>query len=207
MKMLLILSIFLISCTANVERSGVEQTKTKKNVANGSQPAIPSETKRDEANKGIVRLAPKEFTELPAEIVADLEKRGCTIPQSYMQDAKHNVIKGEFKKAGQQDIALLCSKDSVSGILIYWNKSAQDATMIKANEDKDRLVDVGDGRIMYDRSIAAIDKAGIERYQKEFDGPQPEVLDHDGIGDGYGETGSEIHYLDGDQWILLAGSD
>ncbi|MEK7855151.1 MAG: hypothetical protein AAB288_03600, partial [Acidobacteriota bacterium] len=54
-----------------------------------------------------VRLAPRKFTQLPQTIIADLEKRGCSIPQSCMWTKPHNIARGEFKRKGQKDWAVL----------------------------------------------------------------------------------------------------
>ncbi len=49
------------------------------------------------ADLTIKRLPPKAFPQLLGDIVRNLEKRGCTIPQSFVP-TPHNVILGEFTK-------------------------------------------------------------------------------------------------------------
>ena len=58
---------------------------------------------------------------MPANLVQDLQRRGCTIPQEHFTKEPHNVIRGEFAKPGQTDWAVLCSINRVSSILVYWN--------------------------------------------------------------------------------------
>jgi hypothetical protein len=70
----------------------------------------------EDADRQIVRLPPKAFPELPAKLRVDLERRGCTIPQVPVVNGRHNVIKGEFSKAGQTDWAVLCSIGRVSSM-------------------------------------------------------------------------------------------
>jgi hypothetical protein len=55
------------------------------------------------AVRHVVRLKPTVFPELPKNLMAALQRRGCTIPQVPMIDGRHNVIKGEFSKPGQTD--------------------------------------------------------------------------------------------------------
>ena len=62
------------------------------------------------ADRDIRRLPPSAFPQLPANLVQDLQRRGCTIPQAHHKKQPHNVIKGEFAKPGQTDWAVLCSE-------------------------------------------------------------------------------------------------
>src|SRR6266571_7420509 len=75
----------------------------------------------ERADRQIVRLSPTAFPELPTNVLVELQRRGCTIPQVPM--VAQNVIKGEFSKPGQTDWAVLCSVNRVSSILIFWNGS------------------------------------------------------------------------------------
>src|SRR5437773_4814742 len=71
----------------------------------------------------ITRLSPAAVPELPANLVQELQRRQCTIPQEAVQKKPNNVIKGEFARPGQTDWAVLCSVKSVSTILLFWNGS------------------------------------------------------------------------------------
>jgi hypothetical protein len=63
--------------------------------------------KFDEAERRIVRLSPRAFGELPGNVVQELQRRGCTIPQESYSKRRNNVIKGRFAKPGQTDWAVL----------------------------------------------------------------------------------------------------
>jgi hypothetical protein len=45
---------------------------------------LPEDLKRkfDEAERRIVRLSPTAFPELPRNVVRELQRRGCTVPQT-----------------------------------------------------------------------------------------------------------------------------
>jgi len=54
----------------------------------------------------VLRLRPTAFPEPPKNLITELERRGCTVPQPYTS-RKANVIRGEFAKPGQTDWAVL----------------------------------------------------------------------------------------------------
>src|SRR5688572_21225806 len=76
--------------------------------------------KFDEAERRIVRLPASAFPELPRHLAAELERRGCTIPQESYTKKRNNVIQGEFARPGQKDWAALCSSGGSSSILVFW---------------------------------------------------------------------------------------
>ena|SRR5256885_1822750 len=86
------------------------------------------------AETQITRLSPTAFPELPANLVQELQRRGCTIPQeAYSETQPNNVIKGEFARPGQTDWAVLCSVKGVSTILVFWNASEINPAAIAPN--------------------------------------------------------------------------
>ena len=66
--------------------------------------------------------SPAAFPELPANLVQELQRRQCTIPQETFSKKRNNVIKGEFARPGQTDWGVLCSVKGVSTILVFWNE-------------------------------------------------------------------------------------
>jgi hypothetical protein len=76
---------------------------------------IPEDQKRkfDEAERRIVRLAPTAFPELPGNVVQELQRRGCTIPQESYTKGRNNVIKGRFAKPGAKRIGLFYVRSKV----------------------------------------------------------------------------------------------
>src|SRR5689334_3061962 len=80
-----------------------------------AQGAAPDFARADSAT---VRLAPSSFPQLPEGIRKDLERRTCTIPQTYLKYGPHNVVRGPFTAKGRDDWAVLCSVGRVSRILV-----------------------------------------------------------------------------------------
>ncbi len=62
-----------------------------------AQAPVELQRKFDEAARHIVRLSPADFKELPSNLVRELERRSCAIPQDYT-NVRGNVIRGDFKK-------------------------------------------------------------------------------------------------------------
>ena len=164
----------------------------------------------EEADRAVLRLPPNAFTELPAGIVAELNRRGCTIPQAGIAgvvEGPHNVIKGHFMKPGQMDWAVLCSVNRVSSILIFWNGSPSNASEIEKREDIIQLQGVGENRIAYSRLITPAGAKFIQERAVGNAGPEPPPLDHQGINDAFLEKGSEVEYFYNGGWLSLSGDD
>lgn len=154
-----------------------------------------------------IRLAPREFSQLPRAIVTDLEKRGCTIPQSYMWTKPHNIAHGAFRQKGQKDWAVLCSVKRSSAILIYWNSTPKDVSKIARRKDSDYLRASDPGKIGYSRIIGVADAKFIIDHYKAYGGTEPPKLTHQGLEDGWAETASAVHYLHRGKWLKLQGAD
>src|SRR5918993_661210 len=75
------------------------------------------------ADEATLRLKPTAFSQLPKNIVLYLQKRNCTVPQTFGNHTPHNVIRGQFARKGQFDWVILCSRNRVSSILVFWNGS------------------------------------------------------------------------------------
>ena len=52
----------------------------------------------DRADRETKRLSPASVVSLPSAIRADLERRGCTIPQPALATEPMNVIRGQFTR-------------------------------------------------------------------------------------------------------------
>jgi hypothetical protein len=160
----------------------------------------------EKANRDVVRLAPSSFNQLPKNVMQELERRNCTIPQHYAWHQPDNVISGEFLKKGQKDWAVLCSVRLKSSILVLPSSAPQNAFKLAEDEDLNSLEGIGDGKIGYSRAIGPVGDAFIQEHYKNYDGPKPPPIDHLGIEDGT-ESGSVVHYYYQNKWLQLAGAD
>ena len=135
-------------------------------------------------------LEPKQVRELPAVIRTDLEKRGCKIPRFTKWDARHNVIQGQFLKAGERDWAVLCRQQNKSSILIYPNSATADVQLLRS-EDHDPY------RIIHTATAFVLQKRAIRDKLTESL-PQ---FDHDGIEDGPIKRNAIVLYFRDGEWI------
>lgn len=159
------------------------------------------------ADRQVVRLSPAAFPELPNNLRAELQRRGCTIPQLSMTKEHHNVIKGEFVKPGQTDWAVLCSIGRVSAILVFWNASEINPGRIAEMKDIDLLQGAGGDKIVYSRAITPVGKAYITVHYEGNGGPPPPPIDHQGIDDAFVGKASVVNYLYQGKWLHLTGAD
>ncbi len=155
----------------------------------------------------IVRLSPTAFPELPANLVPELQRRQCTIPQETFSKGRNNVIKGEFAKTGQTDWAVLCSVKGVSTILVFWNGSENNPAAIAPAADDGFVQFIGRGQWGYSRGIASVGRDYIMRHYEAHGGPKPPPIDHLGINDMFIEKGSVVWYFYQGRWLKLTGAD
>ena len=160
------------------------------------------------ADAATTRLPPTAFPQLPRRIMHHLQARGCTVPQSYGSSVPHNVISGEFARKGQKDWAVLCSKNKVSSILVFWGGSTKSVAQIAGAEDRGFLQGIdGAGKIGFSRVIGVVDRKHILRNYKEYGGPKPPPIDHQGIDDAFMEKASTARYYYRGKWLELQGAD
>lgn len=155
----------------------------------------------------IVRLSPAAIRGLPANVVKELQRRGCTIPQETYSRKSNNVIKGEFAKPGQMDWAVLCSVKGVSTILVFWNGSDKNPAAVAAMEDHIYIQAFRKDQSWYSRGIRPVGKDFIMRHYEAYGGPKPPPINHQGIDDAFIEKGSVVWYFYNGQWLKLSGAD
>ena len=163
-------------------------------------------------DREIRRLPPESFPALPPAVAAELRRRGCLVPQTWMADRigePHNVISGEFERPGQTDWAVLCSIKGTSSLLVFWDGRAADVEQVPGGTVPDEvyLQGVGGGRFGFGRLIQAVGRDVILRYLADNTGEESSPIDHQGINDAFLEKGSTVHYRSGGQWLRLPGAD
>jgi len=135
-------------------------------------------------------LEPKQVRELPALIKADLEKRGCRIPRFTRWDARHNVIQGQFLKAGQRDWAVLCRHQDKSSILLYPGSATADVQTVRSEDhDPYRIIHTATAFVLHKRAI------------RDNPAEPPPQFDHDGIEDGPIQKAAIVLYYRDGEWI------
>lgn len=166
-----------------------------------------SQDKWEVADSNIKRLPPNAFTQLPRNILRYLEANRCTIPQYYADQRPHNVIHGQFARKGQYDWAVLCSRNRISSIIVFWNGSAKKRSEIVKSADRIYLQGDERGGPGFSRVIGVVGKKFILDHYRAYGGPKPPPITHQGIDDGFMEKGSVVLYYHRHKWLELQGSD
>ena len=163
---------------------------------------------RATADSAPIRLPPTAFSRLPKNVVSFLQRRGCTVPQTYLSRKPHNVVHGEFRRRGQTDWAVLCSRDGESSILVFWRGSTKSVSEIARAPDEGYMQTVAGGaKVGYSRMIEAVGRGYIISHYKSYGGPKPPPIDHQGIDDIYAEKASVVRYRYRGRWLELQGAD
>lgn len=156
-------------------------------------------------------MRPTAFQQLPKNLIADLQRRGCTIPQVPsdvdMTKVRQSVIHGEFQKPGQTDWAVLCSVGRASTVLVYWNGSEIQPAEIARMDDSDGLQGWTGGKMVYSRLIDSVGKPYIIEHYQAYGGPKPPPIDHQGINDVFVGKASVVWYWYQGKWLQLSGAD
>ncbi len=160
-----------------------------------------------EADKNTLRLSPSDFPDLPPEIAGFLAEGGYTIPQCFDTEEPHNVIRGEFTVPGQTDWAVLASKERVSAIFVFRGGSIEDYYKLAEAPDKNYLEGVGGNKIGFFRAIGLADEKFIIGHYQAYGGTKPPPIDHFGIEDTFGYSGSRVWYWHEGKWMKLTGAD
>jgi len=179
-------------------------------VATAAAAQIPPGADWERADAETVRLAPEKIEALPLAVRQELTRLGCTIPQE--RDAAsgrpHNFITGRFFSPSQTDIAVLCSRNRVSWILVFSPGSTRPVAQLQEVPDQNYLQVVEpNGRIGFSRLLGVANAEAIRRHHADHDGPELPPLDHDGIEDAFTDKASSVWYWYEGRWLQLAGSD
>jgi len=167
------------------------------------------------ADSAVVRLAPAAFPALPVEVRRDLDRRGCRVPQSYLDSLPHNVVHGAITATGRADWAVLCSIAGRSRILVYQHvvgrvadtthvdslEVARDANYLQSGVKPGAPAGIG-----FSRHIDLVPIARIRRGLRQL-GERNPTVDHAGIEDAFLEKASEVLYLVNGSWRKLPGAD
>jgi hypothetical protein len=161
----------------------------------------------EQADATTVRLKPAAFADLSPPVRESLERRGCVVPQSYSNKIPHNVVRGRFTSRTELDIAVLCSRNRASSILVFRGGSTAAVTELAQRPDANFLQVVGPGGLVgYSRALAIAEPKYILEHQRQ-EGSTVTLPDHDGINDIFLEKASVVWYWSGGRWLQLSGAD
>ncbi len=156
----------------------------------------------------VVRLPVHTFPEAPDRVRRTLSDMGCLVPQTYLPGPPHNLISGRFLRASELHWAALCSRDEATGLLLL----ASDGTLVQQvtpfRSDVEHLHGVdADGTPGFNWAIDAVGREYILEHHARYGGPEPPMIDYDGINSAVIEKASTVHYWHEGDWLELTGAD
>jgi hypothetical protein len=158
------------------------------------------------ADSAVVRLAPSAFKALPTTVRADLDRRGCRIPQVADEPEPTNVITGNFLGRDSNDWTILCSVNRVSRVLVYSSDSRTVVDSLFEAPDRNFLQTMSGGRIGFSRMISKATSKRIRAAAARYKTPTGPIS-HDGIEIAFVDKASSIYYWNGKRWMEFAASD
>ena len=123
----------------------------------------------DSAASEILRLDPDSFENLSTEIIEYLDELGCTIPQTRHPPHPHNIVQGHLDDSGVVDVALLCSIEQRSAILVFWEGSASNADQVSSWSDDKGWLQTGAEGIEFSRTLGIASAELIIRYSISYE--------------------------------------
>jgi len=157
-----------------------------------------------EEKKGVY-INPGQLKGLPSNIVIELKKLDCLIPQGILDHI--NAVEGEFAIKGQKDWAVLCSTKGKSHIHIFWGGSKRCPSVFAERSDEEYLYKQSSGTWEYNRGLGRVGEKFIMEHYQSYGGPKPPPITHDAIDDRWLEKASVVHYCHEGKWIELTGAD
>jgi len=151
----------------------------------------------------IRHLPVASFPELPPPIQAELNRRGCLIPQTYEARHPENVIHGSFEKPGSSDWAALCSEKGNVSLLVFFASAADKPSALDSSQETEHLQAHDPSGVL--GFSWGIDSATPEQVREAQIGmePRPQMLDHDSVAASVVEHRAVYHYYTKNAWKLV----
>jgi hypothetical protein len=147
-------------------------------------------------------LPVNSFPELPARVAAELQHRGCRIPQTWQAHRPENVVQASLERPGSEDWAVLCAVDGDVSLLVFFSSGGAPVVLAQETEVS-RLLPIGEG-IRYGFGWG-IDPATPEQVHQAQAAilPPPDRLDHDALADCTLERRTVYHFFTHGVWTVL----
>jgi hypothetical protein len=151
----------------------------------------------------IRHLPVSSFPELPATVQAELNRRGCLIPQTYEAHRPENVIHGSFEKPGTLDWAVLCSAQGKTSLLVFFASAPEKPLILGSSPETQRLqAHDSSGVLGFNWGIDPKSPEQVRDAQTGME-PRPVKLDHDAVGDTVVEHRTVVHFFSKSVWTVV----
>ncbi len=151
----------------------------------------------------IRHLPVSSFPELPEELAALLNRRGCQIPQTYQAYGPENVVHASLERAGSSDWAVLCSAGGTVSLLVYFSSAPAELHLLAAAPETERLQAHGArGVLGFDWGIDSAAPQRIHQAQAGMD-RRPPLEDHDALAASIINGETVYHFYAKGVWTVL----
>ncbi len=151
----------------------------------------------------IRHLPVSSFPQLPAWIQAELDRRGCMIPQTYEAYGPENVVQGSLERSGSSDWAVLCSAHGTVSLLVFFGDSTQPTVLASALETERLEAGGPNGILGFDWGIDPATPEQVQEAEAEMN-PRPPLLEHDALAVTVINRNTVYHYYAKNAWTLVA---
>ena len=141
--------------------------------------------------------------DLYAPIAAQLDQRGCLIPQTWQSHRPENVVHASFESSGSSDWAVLCSAHGTVSLLVFFGSAQAQPITLASTQETERLQPHGaNGTLGFNWGI---DRASPGRVHDAQAGlhRRPPAPDHDALADSTLERRTVYHFYAHNAWMLL----
>lgn len=151
----------------------------------------------------IRRLPVSSFPALPAAVQAELNGRGCMIPQTYEAYRPENVIHADFEGRNARDWAVLCAAQGTVSLLVFFDGGSQPPSVLASAPETERLqAHDPSGVLGFNWAIDPASPSQVAEAQRGMF-PRPPVLDHYAVADTIVEHRTIYHFYAKGAWTLV----
>jgi len=152
----------------------------------------------------VIRHLPvSSFPSLPAELAAQLNRRGCLIPQTYQAHHPENVIHASLERSGSSDWAVLCSEQGTVSLLVYFASDPAHLFTLAAAPETERLqAHDPSGVLGFNWGIDPASPEQVHQAQSGMEHRQAS-LDHDALADSLVDRHTVYHYYLKNAWTVV----
>jgi hypothetical protein len=151
----------------------------------------------------IRHLPVSSFPGLPEELAAQLNHRGCLIPQTYQAHHPENVIHASLERAGSSDWAVLCSERGTVSLLVYFSSAPAKLLVLAASPETERLqAHDPSGVLGFNWGIDPASPDQVHQAQSGLE-HRPAYLDHDALADSLVDHKTVYHFYLKNAWTVL----
>jgi hypothetical protein len=152
----------------------------------------------------VVRHLPvSSFPALPDGVRDELNRRGCSIPQTYEAHQPENVVHANLEGRGNTDWAVLCAAQGTVSLLVFFGGGSQQPAELASAPETERLQPHdASGVLGFNWGIDPASPRLVAEAQTGLI-PRPPKLDHDALADEIVEHKTIYHFYAKGAWTLV----